>query len=200
MRAISGAERLNRTASFCESFNVSSMNLMSFISSTFVGVDCPRRILAREESLSNGVSLNFSIVSHIRLNVTSLASLTLNQLSKETLYSQHRTSNPNGSSSSVRSDNVMLFSFTLETTPSTAFLAASVRSFFFDEPDNCGCNRQISPVRIACVGITPPVDTSLSKSINLLKSVYIWQGIYVFPPRPVRSDAIVRLRTARPRT
>lgn len=136
MRAISGAERLNRTASFCELFNVSSMNLISSISSTFVGVECPKRILARGENLSKGVSLNFSIVSHIRLNVTSLASFTLNQTGKKRLYSQHRTSNPNGSSSSVRSDKVMLFSFTLETTPSTAFLAASARSFFFEEPDN----------------------------------------------------------------
>ena len=77
MRAISGAERLNRTASFWESFKVSSMNLTSFTSSTFVGADRPRRILARGDSLSGGVSLNRSIVSHIRLKVTSFASLTL---------------------------------------------------------------------------------------------------------------------------
>ena len=77
MRAISGAERLNCTASFWESFNVSSMNLICFTSSTFVGDDRPRRILARGDSLSGGVSLNRSIVSHIRLKVTSFANLTL---------------------------------------------------------------------------------------------------------------------------
>ena len=77
MRAISGAERLNLTASFWESFKVSSMNLTSLISSTFVGVNRPSKILERGVNLSAGVSLSLSIVSHIRLKVTSLANLTL---------------------------------------------------------------------------------------------------------------------------
>ena len=77
MRAISGAHRLNRTTSFWESFNVWSINLTSVMSSTSVGADGPRRMLARGDNLSKGVSLNRSMVSRMRLNVTSFASLTL---------------------------------------------------------------------------------------------------------------------------
>ena len=80
MSAISGAERLKRTASFCESFKVSSMNFISMKSCTAEGFVRPRSILAREDNSLTGVSRNFSIVSLIRLNVTSFANLTLNSV------------------------------------------------------------------------------------------------------------------------
>ena len=44
---------------------------------------------------------------------------------------------------------------------------ASVTSFFFADPGNNGCSRQVSPVLIACGGIEPPVDASLSSSTRL---------------------------------
>jgi hypothetical protein len=78
MRAISGAEREKRMASFWESFSVSSKNLMSFNSVTFAGLVCPNNIFDNEERFAASVSLSSVIVSAILLKVTSFASFTLN--------------------------------------------------------------------------------------------------------------------------
>jgi hypothetical protein len=77
MSAISGTDRLNRTAAFCESFKVSSINLTSNKSVTVEGFDCPRRILAKGDNSFEDISFRCVIVSLIRLNVASFANLTL---------------------------------------------------------------------------------------------------------------------------
>lgn len=88
------------------------------------------------------------------------------------IYSQQRVSKANGISSSVRRDNVILFSLTRDMTPSTADLLASVRSLFFADPETKGCKRHISPVRIAWLGIVPPVEESRSSSTSLHVRLY----------------------------
>ena len=56
------------------------MKFTSMKSRTAEGFVRPRSILVREDNSLTGVSRNFSIVSLIRLNVTSFANLTLNSV------------------------------------------------------------------------------------------------------------------------
>jgi hypothetical protein len=72
------------TACFCDSFNVSSINLISGASSIAEGALRPRRMSASCDNLFGGASLNVSIVSRMRLNVTSFDNFTLRSAEFET--------------------------------------------------------------------------------------------------------------------